>query len=74
MAGRALNVVDAAPSAAGPSGLTPAAVLSASGVLFLAEHTKHGRRWVMPMRLPQARQAGQPTVEIDPPAWCIETV
>ena len=32
-------------------------MLSASGVLFLAEHSTHGRRWVMPMRLPEARPA-----------------
>ena len=30
-------------------------MLAASGVLFLAEHTCHGRRWVMPMRLPPVR-------------------
>ena len=29
-------------------------MLSASGVLFLSEHTELGRRWVMPMRLPEA--------------------
>ena len=29
-----------------------ALMLSAAGVLFLAEHTQRGRRWVMPMRLP----------------------
>ena len=27
-------------------------MMSVSGVLFLAEHTQQGRRWVMPMRLP----------------------
>ena len=32
-------------------------MLSTSGVLFLAEHAAHGRRWVMPMRLPDARPA-----------------
>ena len=30
-------------------------MLSASGVLFLAQHLSHGRRWVMPMRLPETR-------------------
>ena len=29
-------------------------MLSESGVLFLSEHTSLGRRWVMPMRLPEA--------------------
>ena len=28
-------------------------MMSASGVLFLAEHSQQGRRWVMPMRLPE---------------------
>ena len=32
-------------------------MLSASGVVFLAQHESHGRRWVMPMRLPEARPA-----------------
>ena len=32
-------------------------MMSVSGVLFLAEHTQQGRRWVMPMRLP----ANQPS-------------
>ena len=26
-------------------------------MLFLAEHTQQGRRWVMPMRLPEAQPA-----------------
>ena len=29
-------------------------LLCKSGLLFLAEHTEHGRRWVMPLRLPEA--------------------
>ena len=32
-----------------------ALMLSAAGVLFLAEHTQQGRRWVMPMRLPDVQ-------------------
>ena len=32
-------------------------MMSASGVLFLAEHTQHNRCWVMPMRLPEAQPA-----------------
>jgi len=44
-----------------------ALMLSAAGVLFLAEHTQQGRRWVMPMRLPDvqptdAKNAWQLTV------------
>ena len=36
-------------------------MLCASGVLFLAEHTQQGRKWVMPMRLPdvQSNEAKQ---------------
>ena len=30
-------------------------MLCASGVLFLAEHTEHDRRWVMPMRLSETQ-------------------
>ena len=29
-------------------------LLCQTGVLFLAEHTEHGRRWVMPRRLPES--------------------
>lgn len=32
-------------------------MLSESGVLFLSEHTALGRRWVMPMRLPESPPA-----------------
>jgi len=34
-------------------------MLCASGVLFLAEHTQQGRKWVMPMRLPDETPADQ---------------
>ena len=39
------------------------AVLSmfrASGILFVAEASQHGRRWIMPMRLPTERPAAVP--------------
>ena len=34
-------------------------MLCASGVLFLAEHTQQGRKWVMPMRLPTDQPSDQ---------------
>jgi len=34
-------------------------MLCASGVLFLAEHTQQGRKWIMPMRLPETQPAEQ---------------
>ena len=34
-------------------------MLCASGVLFLAEHTQQGRKWIMPMRLPETQPSEQ---------------
>jgi len=36
-------------------------MLCASGVLFLAEHTQQGRKWIMPMRLPEEQPSAQMT-------------
>ena len=47
-------------------------MLATSGVLFLAEHARHGRRWVMPMRLPAACADdvyGQWTAALDDAAY-----
>jgi hypothetical protein len=37
-------------------------MLSESGVLFLSEFTPLGRRWVMPMRLPERRPTSVDTL------------